>query len=89
MKAALLSSLAALAVVPGLCGFSVHESENPHVLQLGMKRNRHDNPVSRDRRRFKRQSGQSVDVDLYGYSVRWLFFAVIGVFTRCVTRLTS
>ncbi|KAL2861980.1 aspartic peptidase domain-containing protein [Aspergillus pseudodeflectus] len=69
MKAALLSSLAALAVVPGLCGFSVHESENPHVLQLGMKRNRHDNPVSKDRRRFKRQSGQSVDVDLYGYSM--------------------
>ncbi|KAL2837046.1 aspartic peptidase domain-containing protein [Aspergillus pseudoustus] len=71
MKVALLSSLlAAHAVVPGLCGFSVHESENPHVLQLGMRRNHYDNPVSKDRRRFlKRQSGETVDVDLYGYSM--------------------
>jgi multidrug efflux pump subunit AcrB len=88
MKAALLSSLAALTVVPGLCGFSVHESENPHVLQLGMRRNRHDNPVSKDRRRFKRQSGQSVDVDLYGYSVRFLDSLQRLASSLCVTRLT-
>ncbi|KAL3458440.1 aspartic peptidase domain-containing protein [Aspergillus heterothallicus] len=69
MKVALLSSLAAFAVVPGLCGFSVHESDNPHVLQLGMRRNHVNNPVSKDRRRFKRQSGETVDVDLYGYSL--------------------
>ncbi|KAL2870120.1 pepsin-like aspartic protease [Aspergillus lucknowensis] len=66
MKVALLSSLAALAVVPGLCSLSLHESDSPHVLRLGLKRNRFNDPVGRDRRRFKRQT---VGVDLYGYSM--------------------
>ncbi|KAL4864874.1 hypothetical protein BDV12DRAFT_158546 [Aspergillus spectabilis] len=65
MKIAFLSSLLALAV-PGLCNLSLHESDSPHVLRLGLKRNHHDDPVGRDRRRFKRQT---VDVDLYGYSM--------------------
>ncbi|KAL2813458.1 aspartic peptidase domain-containing protein [Aspergillus cavernicola] len=64
MRITFLSSLAALAV-PGLC-LSVHESESPHVLRLGLKRNHFDDPVGRDRRRQKRQT---VDVDLYGYSM--------------------
>ncbi|KAL5336893.1 aspartic peptidase domain-containing protein [Aspergillus crustosus] len=64
MKIAALS-LAALAV-PGLCALSLHESESPHVLRLGLKRNHHEDPVGRDRRRFKRQT---VDVDLWGDSM--------------------
>ncbi|BCS21189.1 pepsin-like aspartic protease [Aspergillus puulaauensis] len=65
MRIFLLSSLAALAV-PGLCALSVHESDSPHVLQLGLKRNRHDDPVGRDRKRWKRQT---VNVGLYGDSM--------------------
>ncbi|KAL4914592.1 aspartic peptidase domain-containing protein [Aspergillus aurantiobrunneus] len=65
MRIAFLS-LAALAVVPGLCSLSLHENDSPHILRLGLKRNRHDDPVGRDRRRFKRQM---VDVDIYGDSM--------------------
>ncbi|KAL4883835.1 aspartic peptidase domain-containing protein [Aspergillus karnatakaensis] len=64
MKIAVLS-LAAVAV-PGLCALALYESDAPHVLSLGLKRHHHDDPVGRDRRRFKRQT---VDVDLYGYSM--------------------
>ncbi|KAL4786592.1 aspartic peptidase domain-containing protein [Aspergillus varians] len=66
MRIAFLSSLVALAVVPGLQALSLHESESPHILRLGLKRNHHDDPVGRDRRRFKRQT---VDVDIYGDSM--------------------
>ncbi|KAL3478918.1 aspartic peptidase domain-containing protein [Aspergillus californicus] len=65
MRLALLSSLLAFAA-PGLCALSVRDSDSPHVLRLGLKRNHVDNPVGRDRRRFKRQT---VDVDLYGDSM--------------------
>ncbi|KAL4938737.1 aspartic peptidase domain-containing protein [Aspergillus oleicola] len=67
MRNFLLSSLAALAVVPGLCSLSLHQSDSPHVLKLGLRRNRHNDPINRDRRRFKRQSG-IVDVELVGDS---------------------
>ncbi|KAL4794113.1 aspartic peptidase domain-containing protein [Aspergillus venezuelensis] len=67
MRNLLFSSLAALAVVPGLASLSLHQSDSPHVLQLGLKRNRHNDPINRDRRRLKRQSG-TVDVELVGDS---------------------
>ncbi|KAL4928933.1 pepsin-like aspartic protease [Aspergillus undulatus] len=65
MRSSFLSLLAAVAVVPGLCSLSLRESDEPHVLRLGLKRNRHDDPVGRDRRRFKRQT---VNVELSGDS---------------------
>ncbi|KAI9369661.1 aspartic peptidase domain-containing protein [Aspergillus egyptiacus] len=65
MRLAFLSSLTALTV-PGLCSLFAHESDTPHVLRLGLKRNHFENPVDRDRKRFKRQT---VDVDIYGYSM--------------------
>ncbi|KAL5001709.1 aspartic peptidase domain-containing protein [Aspergillus recurvatus] len=67
MRVLLVSSLVALAV-EGLCSLSLHESNLPHVLQLGLRRNHHNDPVGRDRQRFKRQS-DTVNVDLHGDSM--------------------
>ncbi|KAL4803050.1 aspartic peptidase domain-containing protein [Aspergillus unguis] len=66
MKIGLLSF--AVFTAPGLCSLSLHESESPRVLQLGLKRNHHEDPVGRDRNRFKRQT-QAVDVELFGDSM--------------------
>lgn len=79
MRIFFLSSLAALAV-PGLCVLSVHESDSPHVLQLGLRRNHHDDPVGRDRKRWKRQT---VDVGLYGDSVRWSSRSLFIILMTC------
>ncbi|KAL4902147.1 aspartic peptidase domain-containing protein [Aspergillus multicolor] len=67
MRGLFIFWLAAFAA-EGLCSLFLHESDSPHVLRLGLQRNKHNDPIGRDRRRFKRQA-DVVDADLYGESM--------------------